>query len=275
MQPSAARDNAYFARVITVPNRLFTLPTVSVHYQDADCVVLRKRLSESQHERPSYTKLHVLSMVRSGHQHITTDEDKTYRVEAGQAILLRRGLYTVTDLLPATGQPFCADLIYFTGRGIAPEDSTADCSGKPFHLSLDRLPTSPEAIYDLVAQLPGIQTVLRAPHRRDSLTFLELHYDKPFTLEDLAFLTGQSVSTFQRNFRARTGQSPRAWIVRRRMQAARDLLRHHQVSSIAEAATAVGYRNTSHFIAAYRKTYGHTPLTEYRHFAPAAARPLS
>ena len=190
-------------------------------------------------------------------------------------MLLRRGLYTVTDLLPAAGQAFCADLIYFTGRGITPGDDTADKSNESFAYDSDLLPTGPEAIRNLLAQQPGIKSVLRAPHRRDPFTFLERHYDKPLTLEDLAYLTGQSVSTFQRHFRARTGQSPRAWIVARRMQAACELLQQHRVQSVAEAATAVGYRNTSHFIAAYRNTYGHTPLTEYRHFAPATARSLS
>ena len=261
--------------MITVPHRLLSLPTVSVHHQGADCVVLTKRLTKPQHERPSYTKLHVLSIVRAGRQHIITEEGHAYHVHAGKAMLLRRGLYTVTDLLPAAGQAFCADLIYFTGRGIAPSDETGDKRNGPFAFDLDQLPTGPEAIRTLLAELPGIKPVLQAPHRRDPLAFLELHYDKPLTLEDLAYLTGQSVSTFQRNFRAHAGQSPRTWIIRRRMQAARDLLQHHRVNSVAEAATAVGYRNTSHFIAAYRKTYGHTPLTEYRYFAPAAARSLS
>ena len=261
--------------MITVPHRLITLPTVSVHYQDADCVVLTKRLTEPQHERSSYTKLHVLSIVRAGKQHIITEEGHAYHVQAGQALLLRRGLYTVTDLLPAAGQAFCADLIYFTGRGIASGSKAANDSDRPFAYESDYLPTRPEAINKLVAQLPGIQTVLQAPHRRDPLAFLEFHYDKPLTLEDLAYLTGQSVSTFQRHFRARTGQSPRAWIVARRMQAARELLQQHRVQSVAEAATAVGYRNTSHFIAAYRSAFGHTPLTEYRYFSVAAARSLS
>ncbi|WP_420460044.1 hypothetical protein [Neolewinella sp.] len=141
--------------MITVPHRLLILSTVSVHHQGADCVVLTKRLTKPQHERPSYTKLHVLSIVRAGRQHIITEEGHAYHVHAGQAMLLRRGLYTVTDLLPAAGQAFCADLVFFTGRGINPSDDTADKSNGSFAYDSDLLPTGPEAIRNLLAQQPG------------------------------------------------------------------------------------------------------------------------
>ena len=254
--------------MVTVPARLLELPNVSVRYQDADVCILTKTLTESQLARPSYTNRHVLSVVRSGRQYIEVIDGPSITVQAGQATLLQRGLYTVTDLLTQEGQSFRAELIYFSGNHLTSVGEGAGSAVAVFDFPPDRdLPGTAADARQLLVECPGIDRVLSAPRRQDPVAFLERHFDKPLTLEDLAYLTGMSVSTFQRHFRRATGQSPRSWIVARRMQTARELLRD-RATSVRAVAEAVGYCNTSHFIAAYRRTYGHTPLTEYRHFHP-------
>ncbi|MEM1220730.1 MAG: AraC family transcriptional regulator, partial [Bacteroidota bacterium] len=90
------------------------------------------------------------------------------------------------------------------------------------------------------------------------LQFLEANYDKPFTIEDYAYLSGRSVSTFRREFKAKFGQTPRRWIIARRLQKAQEYLTEKEYS-VSQAALAVGYEHTSHFIAAYKKHFGYTP----------------
>ena len=236
--------------------------------------MLDKRLRQSQEARASYTSMHVLSVVVEGEQYIEVADGPTHHVRAGEAILLQRGLYTVTDLVAAPGANFTARLIYFTGRGVEPAGPKADTTEllAPFSFT-DEWPSSRGPALELLGRLPGIASVLRAPRRRDPVSFLQEHFDKALTLDDLAYLTGMSVSTFQRQFRRQTGESPRNWIIARRMAQARRLLQ--QGLAVARVAERVGYRNTSHFIATYRRTYGRTPLTEYRHFAAGDDRHLS
>jgi AraC-like DNA-binding protein len=210
--------------------------------------------------------MHVLAVVREGRQRIDIADGPTVRVDAGQAVLLRRGIYTVSDLLAPGEGRFEADLLYFSGRGLrAATRPTTSFRPQPFTFLTD-LPRTCAPALDLLAGLPQIDTVLVAPHRHDPLEFLRRHYDKPLTLDDLAYLTGMSVSSFQRRFRERTGRSPRSWITEQRMKRARHLLRQTN-RRVADIAGEVGYRSSSHFIELYRRAYGRTPLTESRHFA--------
>ncbi|MFD4373203.1 GlxA family transcriptional regulator [Streptomyces sp. NPDC058486] len=50
------------------------------------------------------------------------------------------------------------------------------------------------------------------------------HLDRPLTLTDLARHAGVSVRTLSRRFRAETGVSPLQWLLRRRVERARELL---------------------------------------------------
>jgi AraC-like DNA-binding protein len=251
--------------MVTVPARLFELPNVRVFYRDADVCILAKSLDQDQYERPSYTSMHVLSVVREGRQRIEIADGPTLQIPAGRAIFLRRGLYTITDLIRAETGQFRAELLYFSGKGIVDRTGHKEAyDPKPFSFITD-LPRSRVRALQLLADLPGISATLAAPHRQDPVAFLADHFDKPLTLDDLAYLTGMSVSSLQRQFRRQTGMSPGAWITRQRMERARQLLRQpgHRV---AQVAALVGYTSTSHFIERYRAAYGHTPLTESRHF---------
>lgn len=87
---------------------------------------------------------------------------------------------------------------------------------------------------------------------------MEIHYDKPLTVEDYAYLTGRSESTFRREFKARFGIPPRQWIIRKRLEKAYELLESTNWE-VAQVAEAVGYDNVSHFISAFKKEYQRTP----------------
>lgn len=251
--------------MITVPARLLAMPEVSIIYRDADFCVLRKRLVRSTFDRHSYTNMHVLITIHSGEQHIVAEDGPVTVVTPGNPLMLRRGLYSVSDLVPGSGKLFDAFLIYFSGRALShrPELRSDSAGGSP---------ATRQEIIQLLEGHPDLDTVLRAPRRQDPLSVLEKHFDKPFTIDDLAYLSGMSVSTMQREFRRRTGKSPRAWIVHRRLAEARRLLRVARRPDIAAIAIAVGYRNVSHFISRYRAVYGRTPLTDYRHFSNQVSR---
>ena len=88
--------------------------------------------------------------------------------------------------------------------------------------------------------------------------FMEDHYDKALTVEDYAYLTGRSESTFRRDFKARFGTTPRQWIIRKRLEKAYQLLEGTDWD-VTQVAEAVGYDSVSHFISAFKKQYRRTP----------------
>ncbi|WP_153116228.1 helix-turn-helix transcriptional regulator [Rhodocyclus tenuis] len=78
------------------------------------------------------------------------------------------------------------------------------------------------------------------------------------TLAELAELAGMSEPTLTRGFRRLFGSSPYALFQRERMHAARTRLQLEQ-APISVIATDLGYTNTSHFAAAFRRQFGMPP----------------
>ncbi len=78
------------------------------------------------------------------------------------------------------------------------------------------------------------------------------------TITDLAHLSGRSLSSFNRDFRAVFGVSPKPWQIERRLTVAHKLLVESDLS-ITDIALGVGYLNTSHFISTYKDRHGCTP----------------
>lgn len=95
----------------------------------------------------------------------------------------------------------------------------------------------------------------------EELSRLERHIlrnlDTPLTLDDLASLVGRSRFHFSRLFKASTGVTPHQYVVRRRVERARELLRTGGV--IADVAVAVGFASQSHLTAHIRRAFGCTP----------------
>ncbi|RLQ23133.1 helix-turn-helix domain-containing protein [Seongchinamella sediminis] len=78
------------------------------------------------------------------------------------------------------------------------------------------------------------------------------------TVQAAASELGISARTLNRRFRQATGLSPQAWLQRLRVQQARELLRHSNLS-LAEVAWQVGLQDVSHFGKLFREQVGMTP----------------
>lgn len=94
----------------------------------------------------------------------------------------------------------------------------------------------------------------------DELSRLDRHIarnlDTPLTLDALAGVVGRSRFHFARLFKATTGETPHQFVVRRRVERAKELLR---AGAIADVAAAVGFASQSHLHAHVRRAFGCTP----------------
>jgi AraC family transcriptional regulator len=92
---------------------------------------------------------------------------------------------------------------------------------------------------------------------------LEAHLDAPLTLDTVAQLAGMSRFHFCRQFRKATGHSFHAFLLRKRIVRAKELLRDG-TRPIGDVAVEVGFRDASHFGRVFRKIE-HILPSEFRH----------
>jgi AraC-like DNA-binding protein len=102
---------------------------------------------------------------------------------------------------------------------------------------------------------------------RRALDYLEAHLKGALYLEDLAKAAGLSRMHFAAQFRASTGLSPHAFILKRRVEDAQRLLRD-AARSIADIAFEMGFSSQAHFTSAFRKIVGVPPGQWRQRFLP-------
>jgi AraC-like DNA-binding protein len=231
-------------------------------------------------------------MVIKGVQQITTYEGKVVQIPAGKMIFLPKGLYNVSDLF-ADDQGFESWLFFIEDSVI-----TQFLQQKPLVNNLVEPMNHTYILFDagelvqvyaqaMMQILPNIKVIpshlvqvkmtellylLDAQHQsfsrflyqaqqgtnRSIKAFMEANYDKPLKVEDYAYLTGKSISTFRREFKVRFGNTPQKWLTDKRLDKAYQVLRENKVS-VTQAAYDIGYENVSHFIKAFKKKYHLTP----------------
>ena len=87
---------------------------------------------------------------------------------------------------------------------------------------------------------------------------LEQRYAEPWTLESLAAAARLSRTGFLRVFRQATGQSPVAFLIGLRIEAAKRLLRQTR-RSMTQIAHDCGFGDSNYFARKFREATGHTP----------------
>ena len=86
--------------------------------------------------------------------------------------------------------------------------------------------------------------------------------DGDLSLEELADAAGLSINHFSEMFRESTGQSPHQFVLHRRVDRAKEMLRAAEMR-VLDVAVACGFKNQQHFARVFRKVCGASP-TEYR-----------
>jgi transcriptional regulator GlxA family with amidase domain len=95
-------------------------------------------------------------------------------------------------------------------------------------------------------------------HVAQAVRWIRDHYAEPFRVEDVARLSGMSVSAFYRNFQAVTAMSPIRFQKQIRLQEARLLLATHP-HDVTGVGRRVGYDSPSQFSREYRRQFGAPP----------------
>jgi AraC family transcriptional regulator len=118
--------------------------------------------------------------------------------------------------------------------------------------------------------LRGSRSALMLVHL--AVQHIHRHIEQPLGVASVAAAVGVGVTHFSNTFRQVTGTTPHGYVLRARIERARELLRMTSLS-VGEISTAVGFAGQSHFCTAFKRETGVTPSRYRRGGArPAQAR---
>lgn len=112
-----------------------------------------------------------------------------------------------------------------------------------------------------IDRLASVKVSTRAElYRRLSIArdYLDAHLHRRVGVEEAAAAACLSAHHFKRTFRELFGTTPHRYHVQRRLESARQLLRHG-CPNVGEICRAVGFEDSSSFIRLFRRRFGYTP----------------
>ena len=101
---------------------------------------------------------------------------------------------------------------------------------------------------------------LRQPVKTDIHRVVEENYTSPISLDELAYLSGRSLSSFKREFQDIYGEPPARWIREKRLSKAHEMLQSSSLS-VADIAYSLGFENPTHFSRIFKQQYGTSPIS--------------
>jgi AraC-like DNA-binding protein len=102
-----------------------------------------------------------------------------------------------------------------------------------------------------------------SPARLRRVTELVLgKVEDELTLQEMAESAGLSMTHFSQMFRRSTGESPHQFVLRHRVERAKEMLRAAE-ARVLDVAVACGFKTQQHFARVFRRVCGASP-TEYR-----------
>jgi len=111
--------------------------------------------------------------------------------------------------------------------------------------------------------------VAPARHLLRARDLADARYAEDVDVEDMARAAGLSRAHFSREFKRAFGESPRSYLLTRRLERAAALLRNTD-RSVADVCLSVGLQGIGSFTSSFKRHFDLTP-TEYREAHPPAA----
>lgn len=109
----------------------------------------------------------------------------------------------------------------------------------------------------------GIDNILAnfdEPGKIDLIDFMQRNFMFNMPMEKLGYLTGRSLSTFNRDFKKYFNTTPQKWLTKKRLE-----LAHYHLAENKKKPTEiyyeVGFENLSHFSYAFKKQFGYAPTS--------------
>ncbi|MFT5755711.1 MAG: AraC-like DNA-binding protein [Alteromonadaceae bacterium] len=279
--------------ILIIPQSLYGMGDIQQLIYDGNSGVFYKDLKQDLVDVEFYTNIPCVVYIESGQEIITTSDNKTHELPARTAIFLPQGLNLHSDYVKIT-ENLKAYLIFFTddvltdfisakktneiNRGVQPKllkiqcDSLIEVYFSSIQLLKKQRCNSPAlvriklleflhllSIYDERIFHAAFQSTQTSNSSKRNLSRLLKNSDiLKLTISDLANLSGRSISTFTRDFKAIYGIAPKQWLQNKRLDRAYEQLTNTELN-VTHVAADLGYENVSHFIKSFKEKYKITP----------------
>ncbi|MET1056629.1 MAG: AraC family transcriptional regulator [Pedobacter sp.] len=247
-------------------------------------------IEEKYFQREILIERHAIVKILSGEMRVV-QADKTYTFGAGDILLFPRNTLTTVIKYPKDGRMYRSVLMYISPERLQRYYAKNSFAGKAdrelhvrtfknhplfesFFVSLmpylemaDELPESiaavkiEEAITILRTIRPELDALLsnfEDPGKLNMADFMERNYMFNLTLDKFCYLTGRSLTTFKKDFKALFHTTPQKWLTMKRLQLAHQEIKLKHRKPV-EVYFEVGFENLSHFSFAFKKQYGYPP----------------
>jgi AraC-like DNA-binding protein len=233
---------------------------------------------------------HSFMRLISGEMKIVLADD-SYIFRAGDTLLVPRNQLSTVIKRPKDGRPYKSILVsfrperlkeYYTRkktRFIRPTEQKIRRFSK--HPLLDSYFASMIPYFELEKELPaelisikveeaiaifrsldpeidGLLADFSEPGKIDLAGFMEKNFMFNMPLEKFGYLTGRSISTFNRDFRKAFGTTPQKWLTQKRLESAYYQLTEKNRKPV-DVYIEAGFENLSHFSFAFKKHFGFAP----------------
>lgn len=111
--------------------------------------------------------------------------------------------------------------------------------------------------------LPFLLGTLQPDRVSSFKNIIETNKYTNLSTRELAFLSNMSISTFKRHFAESFGETPGNWFKTKRLERAKQLLESGNFKP-SELVNSAGYKNLSHFSAAYKAHFGENPSQVFK-----------
>lgn len=279
--------------ILVIPQALASLEGATVLMGQGDLAIYYKHLQDDLSDVEFYTNTPCFIYIESGVEVITTSDNGTHELGSNTVIFLPQGENLHSDFFHA--KESLRGYLVFMDDAIISEylrTRTAVQKGKPHKSNLFKVKGGAgvhsffKSIQAINSEGGSSQALLRLKLLEflhilalldESSLNLSLAY-KPKTVSpkrniarllegddilhlsvnDLSNLSGRSLSSFNRDFKAIYNMPPKRWLQERRLIHTRKLLMESDLS-VTEVAVQVGYDNVSHFIKLFKNKYKVTP----------------
>lgn len=278
------------SHVLIIPQALFAMQDVIVLKQHLNSVIFYKCIEHDLLDIEFYTNTPCFIYIESGYEEIINSNNEVIGMRAGSGIFLPQGLNLHSDFVKKT-EALKAYLVFFEQEVI--DDYLQHMKRKRagtkveqnyclvnedegqfshFFQSIKNDITAPDYLRVKLLELlhliawhdckdifiPLLLSMKTQSPKRNLVRLLEKTDILSLTVNDLAHISGRSLSSFNRDFKALYHTSPKKWLQERRLARAKELLNTEQLS-VTQVASEVGYENVSNFIKAFKIQYGITP----------------
>ena len=240
-----------------------------------------------------WTKSHLITYVINGKKDWITPT-KTYTLHAGDALFVRRGVYTTRQYLQ---EDYCVMLFFisddFINRFLSEngtfkkkatskidhnfifeinkDDSFKSLMESVFHYlkQSEKIPKSlikikfSELLFNIVLnnknkKLLDFFNSIRQDSKIDMEDIMLANFRYNLKIEEFAILCGRSLSTFKRDFKNKFKTTPARWLLVQRLEYAKMLLLSSELN-VNEICYESGFKNNSHFISAFKNKFNLPP----------------